>query len=109
MSTTAPTICTALDPVPMSQVLISDPRIRKLTFTGSTDVGRLLYSQAAQTLKRVSLELGGNAPFQPQQIVINGSADAPAGADQGRRERNAGRLVLGRRAGRATAGCDRRA
>ena len=41
----------------------SDPRIRKLTFTGSTDVGRLLYSQAAQTLKRVSLELGGNAPF----------------------------------------------
>jgi succinate-semialdehyde dehydrogenase/glutarate-semialdehyde dehydrogenase len=53
----------ALDPVPLSQVLISDPRIRKLTFTGSTDVGRLLYSQAAQTLKRVSLELGGNAPF----------------------------------------------
>jgi len=53
----------ALDPVPMSQVLITDPRIRKLTFTGSTDVGRLLYSQAAQTLKRVSLELGGNAPF----------------------------------------------
>lgn len=53
----------ALDPVPMSQVLISDPRIRKLTFTGSTDVGRLLYAQAAQTLKRVSLELGGNAPF----------------------------------------------
>jgi succinate-semialdehyde dehydrogenase / glutarate-semialdehyde dehydrogenase len=53
----------ALDPVPLSQVLISDPRIRKLTFTGSTDVGRLLYSQAAETLKRVSLELGGNAPF----------------------------------------------
>jgi succinate-semialdehyde dehydrogenase/glutarate-semialdehyde dehydrogenase len=53
----------ALDPVPVSQVLISDPRIRKLTFTGSTDVGRLLYAQAAQTLKRVSLELGGNAPF----------------------------------------------
>ena len=56
-------ILPALDPVPMSQVLISDPRIRKLTFTGSTDVGRLLYAQAAQTLKRVSLELGGNAPF----------------------------------------------
>ncbi len=53
----------ALDPVPASQVLISDPRIRKLTFTGSTDIGRLLYTQAAQTLKRVSLELGGNAPF----------------------------------------------
>jgi succinate-semialdehyde dehydrogenase / glutarate-semialdehyde dehydrogenase len=53
----------ALDPVPVSQVLIPDPRIRKLTFTGSTEVGRLLYAAAAQTLKRVSLELGGNAPF----------------------------------------------
>ena len=41
----------ALDPVPLSQVLITDPRIRKLTFTGSTDVGRLLYAQAAQTLE----------------------------------------------------------
>jgi succinate-semialdehyde dehydrogenase/glutarate-semialdehyde dehydrogenase len=53
----------ALDPVPVSEVLIGDPRIRKLTFTGSTEVGRLLYAQAARTLKRVSLELGGNAPF----------------------------------------------
>jgi len=53
----------ALDPVPASRVLIEDPRIRKLTFTGSTEVGRLLYAQAARTLKRVSLELGGNAPF----------------------------------------------
>jgi succinate-semialdehyde dehydrogenase/glutarate-semialdehyde dehydrogenase len=53
----------ASDPVPVSQVLIPDARIRKLTFTGSTDVGRMLYAQAAQTLKRVSLELGGNAPF----------------------------------------------
>lgn len=53
----------ARDPVPVSEVLLRDPRIRKLTFTGSTEVGRLLYAQAAQTLKRVSLELGGNAPF----------------------------------------------
>jgi len=56
-------VLTALDPVPASEVLIQDPRIRKLTFTGSTEVGRLLYAQAARTLKRVSLELGGNAPF----------------------------------------------
>jgi len=56
-------ILPALDPVPASRVLIADARIRKLTFTGSTEVGRLLYAQAAQTLKRVSLELGGNAPF----------------------------------------------
>jgi succinate-semialdehyde dehydrogenase/glutarate-semialdehyde dehydrogenase len=53
----------ALDPVPVSEVLLEDPRIRKLTFTGSTEVGRMLYAKAARTLKRVSLELGGNAPF----------------------------------------------
>lgn len=43
--------------------LIRDPRARKLTFTGSTDVGRLLVEQAAQRLLRVSMELGGSAPF----------------------------------------------
>ncbi len=53
----------ALDPAPLARVLIDDPRIRKLTFTGSTEVGRLLYGQASGTLKRVSLELGGHAPF----------------------------------------------
>jgi succinate-semialdehyde dehydrogenase/glutarate-semialdehyde dehydrogenase len=53
----------ALDPVPVSTVLMDDPRIRKITFTGSTEVGRALYAQAAKTMKRVSLELGGNAPF----------------------------------------------
>jgi succinate-semialdehyde dehydrogenase/glutarate-semialdehyde dehydrogenase len=43
--------------------LIRDPRTRKLTFTGSTPVGRLLVEQSAQQLLRVSMELGGNAPF----------------------------------------------
>jgi succinate-semialdehyde dehydrogenase/glutarate-semialdehyde dehydrogenase len=43
--------------------LIADPRLRKLSFTGSTPVGRQLGSQAAQNVLRVSLELGGNAPF----------------------------------------------
>jgi succinate-semialdehyde dehydrogenase/glutarate-semialdehyde dehydrogenase len=52
-----------LDPVPVSTVLMDDARIRKITFTGSTEVGRMLYGQAAKTMKRVSLELGGNAPF----------------------------------------------
>ncbi|MBX3139221.1 MAG: NAD-dependent succinate-semialdehyde dehydrogenase [Trueperaceae bacterium] len=51
------------DPAPLSTVLIEDPRIRKLTFTGSTEVGRILYAQAAATVKRISLELGGHAPF----------------------------------------------
>src|SRR5919197_3629025 len=43
--------------------LIRDPRARKLSFTGSTEVGRKLMEQASEQLLRVSMELGGNAPF----------------------------------------------
>ncbi len=43
--------------------LISDPRLRKLSFTGSTEVGRKLMGQASDNLLRLSMELGGNAPF----------------------------------------------
>ena len=43
--------------------LTSNPVVRKLSFTGSTEIGRLLMSQCAATIKKVSLELGGNAPF----------------------------------------------
>jgi succinate-semialdehyde dehydrogenase/glutarate-semialdehyde dehydrogenase len=43
--------------------LIADPRLRKLSFTGSTEVGRKLMEQASQNLLRLSMELGGNAPF----------------------------------------------
>jgi succinate-semialdehyde dehydrogenase/glutarate-semialdehyde dehydrogenase len=56
-------IITALDPVPVSEVIINDPRIRKVTFTGSTEVGKKLYAQSAATMKRISLELGGHAPY----------------------------------------------
>jgi succinate-semialdehyde dehydrogenase/glutarate-semialdehyde dehydrogenase len=51
------------DPVPVSEILMNDERIRKLTFTGSTEVGKLLYAKSAATMKRLSLELGGHAPF----------------------------------------------
>ena len=43
--------------------LTSNPLVKKITFTGSTRVGKLLYSQSANTMKRLSMELGGNAPF----------------------------------------------
>jgi len=43
--------------------LTSNPQVRKLTFTGSTEVGRVLMAQSAPTLKKLSMELGGNAPF----------------------------------------------
>jgi succinate-semialdehyde dehydrogenase/glutarate-semialdehyde dehydrogenase len=53
----------AADPVPIGTAWLEDPRVRKLTFTGSTEVGKLLAAQAATTVKRVSMELGGHAPF----------------------------------------------
>lgn len=54
---------TALDPVPIGDIFTSDPRVSKLTFTGSTAVGRTLAAAAGASLKRISVELGGHAPF----------------------------------------------
>jgi succinate-semialdehyde dehydrogenase/glutarate-semialdehyde dehydrogenase len=67
--------------------LISDPRLRKLSFTGSTEVGRKLMEQASENLLRLSMELGGNAPF-----IVFDDADVD-GAVQGAmiaKMRNAG-------------------
>ena len=52
-----------LEPGPVANTLIDDPRIRKVTFTGSTEVGRMLYKRSAETIKKISLELGGHAPY----------------------------------------------
>ena len=43
--------------------MLNDPRVRKLSFTGSTEVGRILLREAAETVVNTSMELGGNAPF----------------------------------------------
>jgi succinate-semialdehyde dehydrogenase/glutarate-semialdehyde dehydrogenase len=51
------------DPAAIGGELTSNPTVRKLSFTGSTAVGRLLMAQCAATVKKLSLELGGNAPF----------------------------------------------
>ncbi len=56
--------------------LIRDPRVRKLTFTGSTGVGRKLVEQSADRLLRLSMELGGNAPF-----IVFDDADIDAAVD----------------------------
>lgn len=48
---------------PIADVFVNDPRVRKIAFTGSTEVGKVLMAQAAAQLKRVAFELGGNAPF----------------------------------------------
>ena len=51
------------DPKEIGAELTSNPSVRKLSFTGSTEVGKLLMAQCAGTIKKLSLELGGNAPF----------------------------------------------
>lgn len=56
-------LVTAIDPAPVGDVFTSDPRVAKLTFTGSTAVGRVLAAKSAANLKRISVELGGHAPF----------------------------------------------
>lgn len=76
---------------PIGAELTSNPTVRKLTFTGSTPVGKLLMQQCAPTLKKVSLELGGNAPF-----IVFDDADldaAVAGAMAGK-YRNAGQTCV---------------
>ena len=56
--------------------IIRDPRLRKLTFTGSTPVGRKLVEQSAEQLLRVSMELGGNAPFLVfEDADVDGAVD----------------------------------
>lgn len=64
-------LVTALDPRPVGEVFVSHPAVRKITFTGSTPVGKMLAAQAAAQMKRVSLELGGHAPF-----IVFSDADA---------------------------------
>ncbi|MGO4280924.1 succinate semialdehyde dehydrogenase [Cupriavidus sp. OV038] len=57
-------------------VLTGSPIVRKLSFTGSTEVGRILMAQSAPTVKRLSLELGGNAPF-----IVFDDADVDAAVE----------------------------
>jgi len=56
-------IVTAKNPVPVGKAMTENPLVRMVTFTGSTEVGKILMAQAAGTVKRVGMELGGNAPF----------------------------------------------
>ncbi|ORB27508.1 NAD-dependent succinate-semialdehyde dehydrogenase [Mycolicibacterium parafortuitum] len=63
-------------PGPVTEALINDGRLRKLTFTGSTGVGKALVKQSADKLLRTSMELGGNAPF-----IVFDDADVDAAVD----------------------------
>ncbi len=57
------TIVNSMNAKAVGEAMTSDPRVKKLSFTGSTPVGKLLYGQCAPTMKKISMELGGNAPF----------------------------------------------
>ncbi|MEQ1713602.1 MAG: NAD-dependent succinate-semialdehyde dehydrogenase, partial [Hyphomicrobium sp.] len=84
-------VVTCRDPVPAGNELTSNPLVRMVTFTGSTAVGRILMAQSATTVKRVALELGGNAPF-----IVFDDADldrAVAGA-MASKYRNAGQTCV---------------
>ncbi len=84
-------IVTGMDAPAIGNTLCADDRIRKMTFTGSTEVGRILMQQSAHTLKKMSLELGGNAP-----LIVFDDADldvAIAGA-MASKYRNAGQTCV---------------
>ncbi len=69
-------VVTTTDSGGVCEPIIRDARLRKLTFTGSTAVGKVLVAQASEQLLRVSMELGGNAPF-----IVFGDADLDAAVD----------------------------
>ncbi len=72
-------------------VLTASPVVRKLTFTGSTGVGRLLMQQCAGTIKKLSLELGGNAPFI---VFDDADVDAAVAGAIASKYRNAGQTCV---------------
>ncbi|MVZ65461.1 succinate-semialdehyde dehydrogenase [Sphingobacterium sp. DK4209] len=84
-------VITSKDSRGLGEEMASSPLVRKISFTGSTAVGKTLMSQASSTIKRISLELGGNAPF-----IVFDDADiekAVAGAIAGK-FRNTGQTCV---------------
>ena len=71
--------------------MTSNPVVRKLTFTGSTEVGRVLMKQCADTIKKMSLELGGNAPFI---VFDDADLDAAVEGAMASKYRNAGQTCV---------------
>ncbi|MHC8944263.1 NAD-dependent succinate-semialdehyde dehydrogenase [Advenella incenata] len=69
-------VLTTMQPAVITNAMLADPRVRKLSFTGSTGVGRTLLAEAAKTVTSCSMELGGNAPF-----LVFDDADLQAALD----------------------------
>ena len=84
-------VITTNDPASIGKVLTTHPSVRKISFTGSTAVGKLLMAQAAGTVKKVSLELGGNAPFV---VFDDADIDAAVAGAIAAKYRNAGQTCV---------------
>lgn len=84
-------IVTGMDAPAIGRELTGNPLVRKFSFTGSTEVGKLLMRQCADTVKKISLELGGNAPF-----IVFDDADLDAAVDgaMASKYRNAGQTCV---------------
>lgn len=84
-------VVTTSNPAEVGRELTANPIVRKLSFTGSTEVGKLLMKQCADTVKKVSLELGGNAPF-----IVFDDADIDAAVEGAiaSKYRNAGQTCV---------------
>jgi len=76
---------------PIGGELTSNPTVRKLTFTGSTEIGKLLEAQCAATMKKTSMELGGNAPFI---VFDDADLDAAIAGAMASKYRNAGQTCV---------------
>lgn len=84
-------VVTASTPAAIGEVLTTDPRVRKVSFTGSTPVGKKLLAQCASTVKKVSMELGGNAPFI---VFDDADLDAAVAGAIASKYRNAGQTCV---------------
>ncbi|MCM8596087.1 NAD-dependent succinate-semialdehyde dehydrogenase [Accumulibacter sp.] len=79
------------DPVAIGRELCANPVVRKLSFTGSTEVGRILMQQCAPSIKKLSLELGGNAPFI---VFDDADLDAAVQGAMASKYRNSGQTCV---------------
>ena len=84
-------IVTTTDAPAVGKVFCDDPRVRKLSFTGSTEVGKLLYRQCAGTVKKLTLELGGNAPLL---VFDDANLDQAVAGAMSSKYRNAGQTCV---------------
>ncbi|HEY1505097.1 MAG TPA: NADP-dependent succinate-semialdehyde dehydrogenase [Stellaceae bacterium] len=83
--------CVTGDAKAIGAELTSNPSVRKLSFTGSTEIGKLLMAQCAGTVKKLSLELGGNAPFI---VFDDADLDAAVKGAIASKYRNAGQTCV---------------